>query len=795
MKYTSLLFLLLLSFNIYAQAPDFNLELVAEVQPGVTSNDIWGYVDTDGTEYALLGTTVDAKIYRLSDPANPVLVAEIPGHTSTWRDIKSFGTYIYITADNTSDQDPDGLTIVDMSQIGSNSVTFEMINTFEGDNGLSATFGTCHNLNIDVANGILVLSGCNDNAGGNLYFDLNDNPALPRLTMKGPAVYAHDNVTQGGYTYSSDLTNDLNIINSSTGEVVGTQMTGRDFTHNAWPSDDGTLIFTTDERANAYVESYDISDFENIQFLDRYRPSATDGSGVIPHNAHFIDGYLVTSYYTDGLKIIDGNQPDILVEVGSYDTWLNSGQGFNGLWGAYPYLPSGLILGSDLQKGLFVWRPSYKRALYLKGDVVDAASGNSIFDADVTISNDLLTSRKLTDVQGEFKTGIAQDPNSTIQMVTVTVNKLGYDTYQETMELTPGECTTINVRLSAGTSLTGQVTNAQSNAVLENSKIFLTKGVDSFEYTTDAAGNFIGPIFPGVYSGYVGKWGYDLQVITDLTIEEGDALSFMLEPGNYFDEFALDLGWTIDNQGSTGFWERVEPIGTFDDGVPSNPDIDADDDNGDLCYVTGNGGGIAANDDIDGGINYLISPSADISGYSLPELQFDYWFYIGGGNSAFNDSLKVLVSDGNTIVEVFNTATITDDWTSSPIIELSKLGLDLSNPVTITVAASDNSPGHIVEAAIDRVNLYDARFVATRNELDQNLVIVKDNPSASNFKIEMNDVLIGSQISVYNVEGKLIESMTKSISNFELGQSYSPGIYFLEMTNKEGSLIKKLIKL
>ena len=28
---------------------------------------------------------------------------------------------------------------------------------------------------------------------------------------------------------------------------------------------------------------------------------------------------------------------------------------YNGLWGTYPYFPSGTVIGSDIEKGLFVW--------------------------------------------------------------------------------------------------------------------------------------------------------------------------------------------------------------------------------------------------------------------------------------------------------------------------------------------------------------------------------------------------------------------------------------------------------
>jgi choice-of-anchor B domain-containing protein len=44
-------------------------------------------------------------------------------------------------------------------------------------------------------------------------------------------------------------------------------------------------------------------------------------------------------------------------EVGFFDTYpSNNGANFNGAWNVYPYLPSGNIVISDINSGLFVIR-------------------------------------------------------------------------------------------------------------------------------------------------------------------------------------------------------------------------------------------------------------------------------------------------------------------------------------------------------------------------------------------------------------------------------------------------------
>ena len=87
--------------------------------------------------------------------------------------------------------------------------------------------------------------------------------------------------------------------------------TSCNFTHNAWISDDNNYLFTTDEQSGCYVGSYDVSDIYDIQEIDLIQEWTGDGAhgnqeNVIPHNTHVLGDYLVTSYYTSGVTIIDG---------------------------------------------------------------------------------------------------------------------------------------------------------------------------------------------------------------------------------------------------------------------------------------------------------------------------------------------------------------------------------------------------------------------------------------------------------------------------------------------------------
>src|SRR5690606_10530048 len=118
-------------------------------------------------------------------------------------------------------------------------------------------------------------------------------------------------------------------------------------------------------------------------------------------------------WYTDGIVVVDANRPENMVKVGSYDTWLGAHGGFNGAWGAYPWLPSGLILCGDINTGLFVLSPEYVRAAYLEGKVTDSQNGMAINGVKVSILSDQ-PNLKESDVSGNYKTGIAYSGTFTV---------------------------------------------------------------------------------------------------------------------------------------------------------------------------------------------------------------------------------------------------------------------------------------------------------------------------------------------------------------------------------------------
>jgi len=109
-------FFLFCSLNILvAQTNPLNIQQFAHIPNSgfmVPSelNDIWGWVDSAGNEYAIVGMNDGTSIIDLSDPLSPQEVLFVPGMNSIWRDIKTYGNYAYVTTEAMN-----GLLIIDLS--------------------------------------------------------------------------------------------------------------------------------------------------------------------------------------------------------------------------------------------------------------------------------------------------------------------------------------------------------------------------------------------------------------------------------------------------------------------------------------------------------------------------------------------------------------------------------------------------------------------------------------------------------------------------------------------------------
>ncbi|PJF33774.1 MAG: hypothetical protein CUN57_01275, partial [Phototrophicales bacterium] len=143
-------------------------------------SDVWGYTDSAGNEYALVGRHNGVSIVDVTDPTQPTVVYEVPGYGTKWRDLKTWKNHLYVTAESSP-----GLLIVDLSNLPSSSLTYQY---WVHD---SITFYRAHNLYIDEK-GFAYIFGSDYGFGGAVILDLNPDPKNPVPVGVFDENYLHD---------------------------------------------------------------------------------------------------------------------------------------------------------------------------------------------------------------------------------------------------------------------------------------------------------------------------------------------------------------------------------------------------------------------------------------------------------------------------------------------------------------------------------------------------------------------------------------------------------------------------
>ncbi len=345
----------------FLPAQSRNVTLLSHVNKHGRYNDCWGYVAPNGTEYALLGTTTGLSILNLKNPSKPVEVGFFRGATSTWRDIKTYKNYVYVVTEARGV----GMRIFDMSKPDSP----RLVNSGWG----RSIYRNCHDIYIDTKEGVAYLCGTNV---GMVVADVRANPVNPKYLMTWRGNYIHDLHVQDGYAHVAEIyVNRYHILDvrgvRNTPPVIkslgSVRAPGSRYCHNAWATKDNNYAMSTNEAAGGPVGIYDIRNKLAPKLIATFRGNPKGAPSAIPHNVYSRDRVGHMSHYTEGYRTFDISTPSKPVEVGYYDTWSGSSRGYNGDWGCFPFFPSGIVILSDIQSGLYVVRPKSIATKYGKG--------------------------------------------------------------------------------------------------------------------------------------------------------------------------------------------------------------------------------------------------------------------------------------------------------------------------------------------------------------------------------------------------------------------------------------------
>ncbi|CAH1000218.1 hypothetical protein LEM8419_01366 [Neolewinella maritima] len=782
MKYTyTLLFALAGSLYLSAQ---LNTTLLGQLDYDVDVNDVWGYVAPDGTEYALLGLYDGVAVISLADPSNPVEVARTEGQNSNWRDMKTYGEYAYVVAD----QGNEGLTVLDLRGLPD---TISYTNNRYRVPGFDRALVRAHNVYVDTEQGLLFTAGGdrNLNDGGILIFDVKQNPLAPPLLAVGPDTYSHDVFAQHGLMYASEIYKGelavYDISDLANIQEVGRTSTPFRFTHNSWATDDDKTVFTTDERSNASVASFDLTDPTDIRKLDEYRPLTSLNTGTIPHNVHVIGDFLSISHYTDGLRVVDASDPANLIEVGNYDTWPGADGGFNGAWGAYPFLPSGLTLVSDRARGLFVIDVDYVRAARLAGKVTNAMTGAAVNGAQVTILSTRLNIGS-SGTAGNYRTGVVLTDSAGMQTTpvgdgtyAVRISAPGYFDDTVSVRLVSGEEVLQDVELLPRilASIDVRLLDRATEAPITEGTLQLVADSLRFTGTTDTLARVTLLDIPNrSYRAIATAWGYLPTVVNRMEAVDLDQDVIYLDRG-YADSFVSDLAWTTQSDTATGTWQlsNLREAELLIGDVQIKLDTQA--------YLV----------NLDSGRAVLQSPYFDLRDYA-DDATLSYAYFAAQAENTGQGELTVQLLHAADTVLLASYADGTTTWQRDSFMLTGKLAFTDSMQIQLTASSMDTAT--IFRAGFDDFSIRGTRLISSVGDDTggSTRVSVFPNPSPAAFTLQLEDAKAQDhQLTVYRLSGQLVERrlLTARQQRIDLGASYPPGVYIVRLTT-DGKLTTTL---
>lgn len=376
MKKIKLILILFLIYSgyLYPQAGK-NIRLINNVNPlsSTTSSwqfsAIWGYKASDGREYAILGSTNATYFIDITDSLNVRVVDSLPAaqNQSIIKETKVYSHYAYIVGEGST-----GLQIADLQYLP-DSVRYV------GNFNPGFSYGA-HT--ISQSGPYLYLNGGTNS--GVIIFDLTSNPELPVVRGKWNQLYIHDSRIENDTIWACNIFDGrVTLIDSrnkdSLREIThfpGVQMFSP---HNCDFNLTRTHVYVCNELSDpGRMVIWNIEDLGNITLSRIYIPPLFEQ--CISHNVEIYGNLLICSFYEGGVRLLDITNPVNFTELGWYDTYpVDNFKSFNGCWGPYMF-PSGKIIVSDMQKGLFVLRYSPPENQKPKADFMSAKT--TIFNGD-----------------------------------------------------------------------------------------------------------------------------------------------------------------------------------------------------------------------------------------------------------------------------------------------------------------------------------------------------------------------------------------------------------------------------
>ena len=339
---------------------------------GVASaNDVWGWTDPEtGREYALLGLDVGTAFVDVSEPDAPLYLGLLPTHTSVslWRSIKVYADHAFVV----SEARQHGMQVFDLTRLRDVAAPPMMFT----EDAHYAAFGNAHNVVVNEETGFAYAVGTATCGRGLHMVDVR----VPKLPVSA-GCYAADGYTHDAqcviyrgpdadhagrelcFASNEDTLTIVDVTDKTAPQLVSrTAYAGTGYTHQSWLTKDHAYLLLDDELDEVDFDHatrtwiWDVSDLDAPALLGSHDAATTS----IDHNQYVVGSHLFQANYTSGLRILRmGDLSRLeLAEIAFFDTVPeHDDPQFQGAWNNYPFFASGIVLVSDIERGLFVLEP------------------------------------------------------------------------------------------------------------------------------------------------------------------------------------------------------------------------------------------------------------------------------------------------------------------------------------------------------------------------------------------------------------------------------------------------------
>lgn len=394
---------------------DLNAFLPSESIGGGDLSSLWGWThEGSGREFAIVGRETGTAFVEVTNPARPLYVGDLPAHglrvfhDSAWRELTVMFDHAFIVSEA-----PDhALRVFDLTRlldVDAPPASFESDAVYTGGPGDDApppadlvqlhhpeqraqvegqggALSTAHTIFANASTGVVTLHGSNTCNGGPHFVDARE-PKQPRflgcvaehgythdglcVVYDGPdvehvgreiCVLSNGEIFDPGAYHASRLV----IVDASDKSAPRTlsvsEYPDAAYAHQGALTEDHRFLLMDDEfdevvhSRNTSTLVWDLADLDAPVFVGRHEHPGR----AIDHNQHVRDGRVFQANYRAGLRVLDldGIATATLDEVAYFDVYPDDDEPyFDGAWNTFPFFPSGTVIVSGIESGLFVLEP------------------------------------------------------------------------------------------------------------------------------------------------------------------------------------------------------------------------------------------------------------------------------------------------------------------------------------------------------------------------------------------------------------------------------------------------------